>query len=237
MAKNSSSGADTSSAPKKNRWYKNLADSYRIVARTYKWVPYAMIILPILLLGGSVALGMVLKPVWMWLITGVMLALLADMLILSTLLRPAMYSQVDGTVGSVYVVISQIKRGWVINDQPVQVTREQDLVWRIVGRAGVVLISEGPSNHVRPLLVNERKKINRITANAPVVFIECGHDEGQIPLKKLPRKLRSLKKQLTKAEVPAVAMRLDAIEAKSSPIPRGVDPNNVRMNRRALRGK
>ncbi len=235
MAKNSSSSG--SAAPKKARWYNNLADSYRIVARTYKWIPAAMIILPVVLIGGGVALGLTVGPAVMWIVTGVMMALLADMLLLSSLLRPAMYSQIDGTIGAVYAVISQIKRGWAVTEEPVQVTREQDLVWRMVGRPGVVLISEGPSSRVRPLLNNERKKVQRITQNAPVIFIESGHGDGQVPLKKLNRKLRGLKKELTKQEVPAVSMRLDAIGAKATAIPRGVDPNNIRANRRALRGQ
>ena len=225
-----------SSPGKKNRWYNNLADSYRIVKRTYTWVPAAMIALPVAIIGGGLALAFTVGPLVMWIITSVMLALLADMLILSTLLRPAMYTQIDGTVGSVYAVTSQIKRGWSISEDPAAISKDQDIVWRIVGRPGVVLISEGPSNRVRPMLNNERKKIQRITQNAPVIFIEVGNGEGQIPLKKLNRKLRGLKTQLTKQEVPAVSVRLDAVGAKATAIPRGVDPHNTRANRRALRG-
>lgn len=236
MAKKSSQSAPAA-APKKNRWYNNLADSYRIVARTYRWTPAALILLPLLTIGGGVALGLTIKPLIMWLITGILLGVLVDMMLLSFLLRPAMYTQIDGTVGSVYAVISQIKRGWSITEEPVQVTREQDLVWRLVGRPGVVLISEGPSSRVRPLLNNERKRINRITQNVPVVVIETGHGEGQIPLKKLNAALRGQKRRLTKQEVPAVAMRLDAVSAKTNAMPRGVDPVNTRANRRALRGQ
>ncbi len=221
---------------KKNRWYHNLADSYKIVARTYTWLPIAMVALPVALIGGGFALAFTVGPKVMWILTSIMLAMLADMTLLSALLRPAMYTQIDGTVGSVYAVTSQIKRGWSVSEEPAAVSREQDIVWRIVGRPGVVLISEGPSNRVRPMLNNERKKIQRITQNAPVIFIEVGNQEGQTPLKKLNRKLRRLKNQMTKQEVPAVAVRLDAVGAKATSIPRGIDPNNTRANRRALRG-
>ncbi len=236
MAKTSSAGAN-SAAPSKKRWYHNLIDSYRIVARTYKWIPIALIAAPILVLALGLTLAFTVGPPVMWIITGVMLAVLVDMVLLSSLLRPAMYSQIDGTVGAVYAVISQIKRGWAITEEPVQVSKEQDIVWRIVGRPGVVLISEGPSSRVRPLMNNERKKINRITQNAPVILIETGHGEGQVPLKKLSGALRKLKKQLTKQEVPAVAMRLDAIGSKTAAMPRGVDPNNIRAGRKAMRGR
>lgn len=235
MAKKSSPPT-SGEAPKKNRWYNNLADSYRIVSRTYKWIPAALIALPILVLAGFIAWGFYSGSPVLWIITGILLAVVVDLTLLSSLLRPAMYSQIDGTVGSVYAVISQIKRGWITNEEPIQVNRDQDLLWRIVGRPGVVLISEGPSSRVKPMMHNERKRIQRITQNAPVVFIECGNDEGQVPLKKLNSRLRSLRRNLTKQEVPAVAMRLDAVGNRGPSIPHGVDPYNTRFSRRSLRG-
>ena len=236
MAKKSPASDTDAAAPKKRRWYQNLADSYRIVSRTYKWIWVALIGLPVLIIGGAVAWGIAADRVPLFVMTGVMLALLADMTLLSTLLRPAMYKQIDGTVGAVYAVLSQIKRGWSISADPAVVSRDQDIVWRIVGAPGVVLISEGPSARVRPLLRNERKRIGRVAQNVPVIFIECGHDEGQVPLSKLNRQLRRHKKTLSKADVPVVAARLDAVGSKSMAIPRGVDPKNPRGSRRALRG-
>ncbi len=235
MAKNKNT-ATTAGAPKKRRWYQNLADAYRVTARTYKWIGAALIGLPILIIGLAILYAAI-KNSWIWPpITGVMLSVLADMMLLSMLLRPAMYSQLDGTAGAVYSVISQIKRGWVVAEEPIQVNRDQDLIWRLVGRPGVVLISEGPTSRVMPLLNTERKKVNRIATNVPVTFIQVGSGEGQISLGKLNRKLRSLPAKLTRHEVPAVAARLEAVGRKGLPIPKGVDPTKTRMNRRALRG-
>ncbi len=226
-----------STAPKKRRWYHNFVDAYNVTKRSYSWLPVVMIAAPILIIALSVLLGLMLDSLVFSIITGIMLALLADMALLAFLLRPAMYKQVDGKAGSVYAVISQIRRGWNVDDEPVAVDKNQDLVWRLVGRPGVVLISEGPSNRVMPLLQNEKRKVNRAVANVPVTFIQVGHDEGQVPLPKLNRKLRSLKKVLTKHEVPAVANRLNALSSKGLPIPKGIDPYKVRGgSRKALRG-
>lgn len=224
-------------APKKRRWYHNFADAYTVVKRTYPWITIALIALPIILIGLGVLFGLLWDRLIFMIITGVMLALLGDMSLLAYLLRPAMYRQVEGKVGSVYAVISQIKRGWVIDEEPVAVSKNQDLVWRIVGRPGVVLISEGPSSRVVPMLQNEKRKISRAISNVPVTFIQVGTGEGQVPLRKLNRALKRLKKVLTKHEVPAVANRLNALANRGAPVPKGVDPYKARgASRKALRG-
>ncbi len=235
MAKKDKS-AGTTGAPKKQRFHQTLIDAYKVVRRTYPWIGAALIALPIIFIGLGVLFGILWhRPIFLPL-TGILLAITVDMLLLSMLIRPAMYKQLDGRVGSVYAVISQIRRGWIVQDEPVAANRSQDVVWRIVGRPGIVLISEGPTSRVRPLLINEKRRIARSVANVPVIFVEVGHDEGQVPLAKLNRRLNGLKKVLTKQEVPAVANRLNALSHNPVPIPKGVDPNNMRANRRALRG-
>ena len=161
------------------------------------------------------------------------------MSLLAYLVRPAMYQQVDGRPGAVYAVLSQIRRGWVVEEEPVAVNKNQDLIWQLVGRPGIVLISEGPSSRVLPMLHNERKRINRAITNVPVIYIQSGHDAGQVPLTKLSKELRRQKKVLTKHEVPAVANRLQAIGSRGIPMPKGVDPYKAQRqgSRRALRGQ
>lgn len=230
--------AEKKSTPeKKRRWYNNLADAYKITSRTYHWIGWVMGGIAVVLIALSVLVAALTDHNYvLWAITGLMLALLADMSLLSLLVRRAMYAQIDGTVGSVYAVISQIKRGWIISEQPIAATRDQDLVWRLVGRPGVVLISEGPSSRAKGLLGQERRKIGRVAQNVPVTVIQVGHEDGQLPLAKLDRKLRKLKGVLTKEEVPAVAQRLNALQSTAPPIPKGIDPTKARPNRRAMRG-
>lgn len=191
----------------------------------------------ILVIALGIFLGITTGKVVFWVILGVLLAVLAPMVILSLLLRPAMYKQLDGRVGSVYSVISQIKRGWIVEEEPIEITKSQDVLWRLVGRPGVVLISEGPASRVAPMLSNERRRVSRVVTNVPVITIQCGNGEGQVALAKLQSKINGLKKTLTKQEVPAVAARLNAVNTKGMPIPKGVDPTKTRGSRRALRGK
>jgi integral membrane protein len=171
-----------------------------------------------------------------WLVVGIMGSITAALALLSFLARRALYAQVEQTTGAVKVALSQIQRGWIIPEQPVAFTREQDLVWRIVGRPGIVLISEGPASRVRALLNTESKRVTKIMRNVPIHQIQVGHDEGQVALKDLQRELRRLKNVLTAEEVPQVSARINALRSGEPPIPKGVDPLRARTSRRALRG-
>lgn len=233
MAKKDTPGTP---APRKQRWYHTLIDAYQVVKRTFSWITIALIGIPVILIGLGILFGILWdRPIFLP-ITGVMLAITVDMVLLAYLIRPAMYRQLDGRVGSVYAVISQIRRGWVVEEEPIAANKNQDVIWRLVGRPGIVLISEGPTSRVRQMMINEKRRMNRAISNVPVIFIEVGHDEGQVPLSKLNGRLRKLKKVLTKTEVPAVANRLSALGNTAIPIPKGVDPYNTRVSRKAMRG-
>ena len=237
MAKKNDHGQ--SPARKKQRWYHNFIDAYKVVKRTYPWIGIAMIAAPVVLIALGVLGAIFLRLGAFWIITAVTLSVLVDMSLLAYLVRPAMYQQVDGRPGAVYAVLSQIRRGWVVEEEPVAVNKNQDLIWQLVGRPGIVLISEGPSSRVLPMLHNERKRINRAITNVPVIYIQSGHDAGQVPLTKLSKELRRQKKVLTKHEVPAVANRLQAIGSRGIPMPKVVDPYKAQRqgSRRALRGQ
>ena len=60
--------------------------------------------------------------------------------------------------------------------------------------------------------------------------------EGQVPLQQVAKKVKKLKKSLTKQEVQAVNKRLSAI-GQRLPIPKGIDPYKARPDRKAARGR
>ena len=101
----------------------------------------------------------------------------------------------------------------------------------MVGRPGIVLISEGPTNRVQRLLVDEKRKVQRVAPKVPVIFVNVGNDEGQVPLLKLQRRVKSLPKRLSAAEVHAVSNRLNSLGGAALPIPKGIDPTKVRAPR------
>ncbi|WIK64975.1 DUF4191 domain-containing protein [Gleimia hominis] len=226
------------SAPKKRRWYHNVMDAYRVTKRSFPMVPWFM-------LGGAIlgAALVILLGIWgkmnivIMIIMAIMMALLIPMVILSLLVKKAMYRQIDGTLGAVYGVLSQIRRGWTIEKEPIAANRHQDLLWRIIGRPGIVLITEGPTGRASELSNREERNLKRIMRNVPIHVIHVGNNKGQVKLEDLEKTLRKLPRKLRSNEVPIVTNRISAIAAnKGNALPHGIDPTKARISRRALRG-
>ncbi|MBW4095204.1 MAG: DUF4191 domain-containing protein [Acidobacteria bacterium] len=171
------------------------------------------------------------------LILGIPLGLLAALLIMSRRAERAAFAQIEGQPGAAGAALSSLRRGWIVQEQPVAVNaRTQDVIFRAVGRPGVVLVSEGPTHRVRPLIDAERKKLNRILPNVTVHVLQSGRGEGQIELSKITRTMNKYKPVLTKVEVGAVDKRLSSMGTKL-PIPKGIDPYKARPDRKAARGR
>ena len=111
--------------------------------------------------------------------------------------------------------------------------RTQDAVFRAIGRPGVVLVSEGPSTRVKPLVDAERKRLARILPNVTIHVIESGRGEGQVPISQVAKKMNKLKNELTKLEVSAVSKRISSL-GRGCPSPRAsIRTRPARTARRA----
>ena len=77
----------------------------------------------------------------------------------------AAYAQVEGQPGAAAAALGVLRRGWNVQ-QAVAVTKNQDLVHRVVGRPGVILVGEGNPARVRHLLGVEKKKHARVVGEA-----------------------------------------------------------------------
>ncbi|MFQ4150466.1 DUF4191 domain-containing protein [Arthrobacter sp. LAPM80] len=171
------------------------------------------------------------------LLLGIPLGLLAALLIMSRRAERAAYSQIEGKAGAAGAALSSLRKGWIFDEQPASVNpRTQDVVFRAIGKPGIVLVTEGPSNRVKGLVDAERRRLNRILPNVTVTVIETGKAEGQVPIAKLTKKMGKLKGELTKVEVSAVNKRISSMGNKL-PIPKGIDPYKARPDRKASRGR
>ena len=231
--------------PKKKRrlaqYLQNIKDSYTISRRSYPWIGWAMlaVLATCLALGTAIALGYGL-PLWYWLVLSLMLALMIDMIILSVTVRRASYAQIEGMPGATKAALDQIGRGWYVEPEPVAFNKNQDLVWRLVGRPGVVLIAEGPDTRVRRLLAEEERKVHRLLSTVPIHTLQVGTDAGQVRLMELSKTLRHLPTKptsLSDSAIAQVSKRLASLAGKNLPIPKHIDPNRVRPDRRAMRGR
>jgi hypothetical protein len=167
---------------------------------------------------------------WTWYVFGVLSAVLVGLLVFGRLAQRAQFAMLDGQPGATYAILQGMRGNWFVEEKPVAVNREQDVVFRVVGYPGVILVSEGPGNRVQRMLVAEKKRVQRVVLDVPVYDIQCGDGEGQVPLNKLQRHLMKLPRNLKKPAVSEVNNRMRAL-TPAMPMPKGPLPKGVRMPR------
>ena len=182
-------------------------------------------------------------------ILGMLVGTLVALAIFGQLAKTAAYSSLEGQVGGTSAALQALRRGWYYEQKPVAVdtgrTRKMqelsntEMVFRAVGKPGVVLIGEGSNGTSRKLLESERKQVTRVVGReVPVHVMRIGTDENTVKIGELTKAMNKLNKQLTETEVRAVNKRLRALGASKPPIPRGMNSRNApHMNRKAMRGR
>ena len=164
------------------------------------------------------------------------LALLAATFWFSRRAMRAAYSRIEGQPGAAAAVIESLRGKWAVTPA-VAISRNQDMVSRVVGKPGVILVSEGPASRVAHLLASERKKTARWVPDIPIYEIQVGDDEGQVSLGQIQKTLSKLPKNLRGSEVTEVRRRLEALGnvQQNMPIPKGPMPTSPRQVRRQRR--
>ena len=179
----------------------------------------------ILISGGSIF------TLVLYIVTGILLAILLTLITLGRRAEKTAYQQIAGQPGAVGAVLrSALRRAWQASEFPVAVnTRSREAVYRAVGKPGVVLIAEGSQGKTRKMLEDEKRSVLRAVPDIPVHFVYVGPEADSTPLHKLNKQLKSLKKSLRKAEVLAVSNRLKSLKSGPAlPVPKGMDPSKVR---------
>ncbi|RRJ88810.1 DUF4191 family protein [Gulosibacter macacae] len=172
----------------------------------------------------------------MFVLLGVLFGVLLFMFALNWRAERVAYSQLEGQKGATGAVLTSSLRGqWKTSDMPVAFNpRTQDVLFRAVGKPGVVLFTESANAHSKKLLADERRKIQRLLPTVPVHHLQVG-GEGGIKLGQLKGAVGKLPNKLTKAEILAVDSRLASLQGNQMPIPKGIDPNKVRPSRSQMR--
>ena len=181
------------------------------------------------------ALGFLLATWWIGLIFGLIMGALVAMIFFARRVQSNVYKQADGTPGAAAWSLqnNQLRGKWRITPA-VAGTSHLDAVHRVVGRPGIILIGEGATHRVKPLLAQEKKKIARVVGETPIYDIVVGNDEGQTPLKKLNSSLMKLPRNITAAQVSDLDSRLTALSARvgqaglpKGPMPAGAKTRSV----------
>lgn len=165
-------------------------------------------------------------------ILGFLVAFLAMAIVFGRRAERAAFGQMEGQPGAAAAVLDNVGRGWTTTPA-VAMTRQQDIVHRAVGKAGIVLIAEGNPNRVKPLLANEKKKLARIMPDVPVHDFIVGTGEGEVPLKKVRTTLLKLPRVLAGPQITEINDKLRAMGDLMSnmPLPKGPMPKGMKMPR------
>lgn len=223
------SNAETAANPGR---LKQIALTYKMTRKADPKVGLIVAGVGIVTFGVFLAIGFLIgHPVYLG-ILGFLVAFLAMAIVFGRRAERAAFGQMEGQPGAAAAVLDNVGRGW--NTTPaVAMSKQQDIVHRAVGKAGVVLIGEGNPNRVKALLANEKKKLSRIMPDVPVHDFIVGTGEGEVPLKKVRTTLLKLPRVLSGPQITQVNDKLRAMGdlLSNMPIPKGPMPKGMRMPR------
>lgn len=186
------------------------------------------------------ALFWLIPPPWLPvdIVTGVLLGILATLIVFGRRATRSQLRQIEGKPGAAVAVLSMLKRGWR-TDHAIAFNRQQDVVHRLVGPPGIVLVGEGNPQRLRQLLAAERTRHRRVAAEAPIHEVVIGYGEGEVPLSKLTRHVTKMKRQIKPSDMTDLLARLRAIDSSRGPVPlpKGPIPTSMKGLRGNMRGR
>lgn len=214
-------------SPAKKRWYHQIAETYRFTNENVSGLALKLITMFVIVLGLFVLIGQLSGYKVLFSIFGVTSAILATLIRFGRIAEKAAYASIDGQAGAAAAVLDNMRGAW-FKTPGIGVDREQNLVHRVVGRPGIILVGEGK----RPAaLIAEQKKAHaRYVPGVPVIEIIV--DGQTVTLANLQKTIKKLSKTLRPSEVTDVRRRLDALPKNAFPIPKGPMPTGRKIARR-----
>jgi hypothetical protein len=208
--------------------FKEFRDAYAITKAVKPWIGLLLAGVVVGVVAIATAIGVVTNhPIYAG-ILGLLTSIIIALVIFTRIAGSAAYASIEGQIGAGASVLMAIRKGWTTTPA-VAVNRNQDMVHRSVGRAGIVLTGEGSGAAVKQMIADERKKSERFAPGAPITEIIVGDAAGQVPLKKLQKHVQKLPKKLSAHQMRELRMRLKAVGGMSLPVPKGPMPKGVKI--------
>lgn len=185
-------------------------------------VGVALLVLALAVLGG------LLTGAWLyWVLMALPVAFLAGFIVFTRSAQRIQYKMLEGQLGGGMAVLENMRGNWTV-EPAVTGSRQMDVVHRVVGRPGVILVGEGAPDRLRGLIAGEKKRVARVANSTPIYDMQVGNEKGQVPISKLQRSLTKLPRNLNKAETSELRSRLKAMPA-SMQMPKGPMPKGAKM--------
>ena len=231
--------AKTAQPEKKEGRLKQIALGYRMSKRSDPKL--GLILLGVFVVTAGVAFAVFTFVPGTWVldvVTSVMFGVLAVLIVFGRRAQKAQFAQLEGQPGAAAAALNALRRGWKI-EPGIAFNKNQDLVHRVVGPPGIVLVGEGNPHRLKSLLANERRKHERVASETPIFEVVSGDAEGAVPVPKLSRHVTKLGRNLKPADMTDVLQRLRALDANRSniPLPKGPMPTNLKGARQNMRGR
>ncbi|HEX7738732.1 MAG TPA: DUF4191 family protein, partial [Marmoricola sp.] len=150
--------ARSTNPPAKNAAEKKTGRIKQIVS-TYRLAKQGDPQLGLILLGVFVVVGVLgfvlavltLKGVVFPIVFGVLVGSLATLIVFGRRAQRSALAQIEGKPGAAASALGLLRRGWT-TEPMIGFTKQQDVVTRLVGPPGIVLIGEGNPNRLKPLI-------------------------------------------------------------------------------------
>ena len=217
-------------APAKQSQLAVVKDAYKLVKKDSPFAIIWCLLVFVLIITFGVIIGNNLgHPIYAGFLS-LPLGFLAAFFLFTRYANTAAFSSIEGQIGAGASVLMSIRRGFVTSPA-VNVNRDQDMVHRVSGKAGIILVGEGGYG-VKSLIQDERRKMERFLSGVPVTEVIVGDGTGQVSIRKLQKHLKKLPKKLNTVQLREVRARLKSVGGLNLPMPKGPMPTNVRMPRR-----
>jgi hypothetical protein len=214
-------------APKKQRWYVQIKETYKFASNEISFLALRLLGVFSLVFGALFAIGVAIDQTIFFGIFAFGTGLLATTFFFGKIAEKAAYSSIEGQVGAAASVLNALRGAWQVTPA-VGVDKHQNMVHRVVGRPGIILVGEGSRPGV--LLAEQRKAHARYAQGVPIHEIVV--DGVDVTISNLQKKVKKLGKSLRPAEVTQVRNRLKALPQTALPIPKGPLPLGKKMPRR-----
>jgi len=188
------------------------------------WMAGSIVVVAGVLFG----VGFFFNAQWALLPLGLVLGGLLAMIVFGRRVQRTVYGKADGQPGAAAWALENLRGKWKVTPT-VAATTQLDAVHRVLGGPGVVLVAEGAPHRVKTLLAQEKKRVSRLIGDTPIYDVTIGHEEGQIPLKKLQGFLMKLPRNLKPAQVDALEAKLAALGNRGAALPKGPMPAGAKM--------
>jgi hypothetical protein len=225
---------DDSQAPDRQGRVAQLRAVWSMTRKADRKLPLIVLGPAVLVLAVLVLVGVLIgHPIYLS-VLGVLGALFVGMAIFGRRATATMYAQVEGQPGAAASVLQTLRGDWRTTPA-VAFNRNMDLVHRVVGRPGVVLIGEGSPAQLRQLLTDQKRRVGRVAPETPIYEVLIGDGDGQVPLRKLQQHMMKLPRNVGRRDIAGLEQRMKALGGTNVPMPKGPMPRPGQIPRGKIR--